>query len=126
MITQTRSTRKPTGGRYHKPHGKKKLHENGREPYLIKLDPEKNKMLKARGSVYKKTLLSTNYANVADPKTKTIKKVLIKTVSENPANRHYVRRNIMTKGAIVMTELGKARITSRPGQNGVVNAVLIE
>ncbi|MEK6949175.1 MAG: 30S ribosomal protein S8e, partial [Nanoarchaeota archaeon] len=49
----------------------------------------------------------------------------IKTISGNPANRHFVRRNIMTKGAIIETEKGKARITSRPGQDGAVNAVLI-
>ncbi|MEK6848627.1 MAG: 30S ribosomal protein S8e, partial [Nanoarchaeota archaeon] len=42
-----------------------------------------------------------------------------------PANRHFIRRNIMTKGSVIDTELGKARITSRPGQDGVVNAVLI-
>ena len=50
----------------------------------------------------------------------------IKDVLENPANPHYVRRDIITKGAIVITDIGKARITSRPGQHGVVNAVLIE
>ena len=31
----------------------------------------------------------------------------------------------MTKGTIVQTEAGSARITSRPGQDGVVNAILI-
>ncbi|RLF79472.1 30S ribosomal protein S8e, partial [Thermococci archaeon] len=43
-----------------------------------------------------------------------------------PANRQYVRRNIITKGAIIQTEIGKAIVTSRPGQDGVVNAVLIK
>ena len=46
-------------------------------------------------------------------------------VVENPANRHFVRRNIMTKGTVIETEKGKARITSRPGQDGTINAVLI-
>ena len=46
-------------------------------------------------------------------------------VVENPANRHYIRRNILTRGTIIKTEKGNARITSRPGQDGVVNAVLI-
>ena len=50
----------------------------------------------------------------------------IKTVIESPDNRHYARENVLTKGAIIDTEAGKARITSRPGQEGVVNAVLIE
>jgi SSU ribosomal protein S8E len=45
-------------------------------------------------------------------------------VRQNPANPHYVQRNIMGKGSIVQTELGEAVITSRPGQDGVVNAIL--
>ncbi len=44
---------------------------------------------------------------------------------ENAANRHYVRRDIITKGTIIQTKLGKARVTSRPAQDGTVNAVLI-
>ncbi|RLF82243.1 30S ribosomal protein S8e, partial [Thermococci archaeon] len=53
-------------------------------------------------------------------------KVKIISVVENPANRQYVRRNIVTKGAIVQTEIGKALVTSRPGQDGIVNAVLLK
>ena len=55
-----------------------------------------------------------------------IKKLKILNVIENPANPHLVRQNIITKGCIIETEMGKARITSRPGQSGVLNAVLIE
>ena len=50
---------------------------------------------------------------------------MLKTVLENPANRHYVRRNIITKGTIVDTEKGKAIITSKPGQEGCINAKLL-
>ncbi|MCD6558125.1 MAG: 30S ribosomal protein S8e, partial [Candidatus Aenigmarchaeota archaeon] len=38
----------------------------------------------------------------------------------------FVRRNIITKGAIIMTEDGRAVVTNRPGQEGVINAKLIE
>lgn len=31
----------------------------------------------------------------------------------------------MNKGAIIETKIGKARITSRPGQSGTINAILI-
>jgi small subunit ribosomal protein S8e len=78
------------------------------------------------GETEKLRLLKCDVANVTDPKTGVAKKVKIETVVENPANLHYVRRNILTKGAIIKTELGKARITSRPAQDGAVNAVLIE
>jgi small subunit ribosomal protein S8e len=47
-------------------------------------------------------------------------------VEANSANPNYVRRNLLTKGAILKTEIGRARITSRPGQDGVINAVLLE
>ena len=36
-----------------------------------------------------------------------------------------VRRNIITKGSIVETKLGKAKVTCRPGQEGSVNGVLL-
>jgi small subunit ribosomal protein S8e len=65
-------------------------------------------------------------ANVVDPKTKTIRKATILTVKSNPSNPNYVQRNIITKGATVMTDLGEAVITSRCGQDGVVNAILVE
>ena len=77
------------------------------------------------GGNRKTRLLSADKANLFDPKTKKHEQVKIKTILENPANRHFVRRNIMTKGCIVETEKGKAKITSRPGQDGIVNAVLI-
>jgi len=49
----------------------------------------------------------------------------IETVELNGANRNYVRRNIITKGAIIQTTLGKAKVTNRPGQDGSINAVLV-
>ena len=46
-------------------------------------------------------------------------------VGDNPANRDFARRKIITKGAIIKTKRGNARVTSRPGQNGTVDAVLV-
>ena len=77
------------------------------------------------GSNRKVRLLSADTANLFDTKTKKYEQVKIKTIVDNPADRHFVRRNIMTKGTVIETEKGKARITSRPGQDGSVNAVLI-
>jgi len=68
--------------------------------------------------------LSSNTANVVvGGKYKQAK---IISVEENPADSHFVRRNIITKGALIQTDLGKAVVTSRPGQTGVINAKLIE
>ena len=61
-----------------------------------------------------------------DRRTKKTVKSKILSVLENPANPNYVRRNIITKGAIIDTDIGTARVTSRPGQHGMINAILIK
>ena len=123
-LSQAKAKRKATGGRY-VAYRKKRLHELGREPSFTKLSKKKVQTIRAMGGIRKSRLLSTDTANLYDPKTKSYKQVKIKTITDNPANRHFIRRNIMTKGSVIDTEFGKARITSRPGQEGVVNAVLI-
>ena len=125
-ISQLRSKRKPSGGKYKQKGRKEKVYELGREPAFTGLDKKRAKTVRTRGNHKKIVLLSTDTANLFDPKTKKYEQVKIKTITDNPANRHFVRRNIMTKGSIIDTEKGKARITSRPGQDGVVNAVLIQ
>jgi small subunit ribosomal protein S8e len=52
-------------------------------------------------------------------------KVEITRVVKNPANVDYDRRGVITRGAVIETSLGLARVTSRPGQHGVLNAVLV-
>ncbi len=122
--SQDRPRRKVSGSRYVDLR-KKKFAQLGRDPTLTKVGEKKVKTLRVKGGHDKKILYSDKMLNVFDPKTKKYKKVEIKTVVENPANRHYVRRNILTKGTIVDTELGKAKIISRPGQEAVLNAVLV-
>ena len=124
-ISQLRSRRKITGGRY-RAYRKEKLYELGRSPSLTKLEPRRVSTPRVKGGAIKVRLLSTDVANVYNPKEKKYQKAKIKTITENLSNRHFVRRNIMTKGAIIDTEIGKAKITSRPGQDGAVNAVLIQ
>ncbi len=83
----------------------------------------KKKTVRIVGGHLKTQLLSANIANVAH--AGKIQKSKILNVIDNPANKFLARRNIITKSAVIVTELGKARVTSRPGQDGVVNAVLI-
>jgi small subunit ribosomal protein S8e len=122
---QGRSLKKLTGGRIWAKKGKRK-YEMGREFIEPKLAPVKLEKLRVSGGDEKLRLSSSDVVNVADPKTGKVTKVKILSVLENPADRHFVRRNVLTKGALIETELGKARVTSRPGQHGVVNAVLTE
>lgn len=121
--SQLRSKRKVSGGRYRAARSKK-LMELVRLPTLTKLGEKKSKQLRTLGSNQKQILLSTNLINVTDQKGKT-KKTGILNVLENPANPNLVRRNVLTKGAIVETKLGKVKITSRPGQETTLNGVLV-
>jgi small subunit ribosomal protein S8e len=124
-IWQGGSMRKPSGGRRAMSHKKRKF-EIGREPVLPTIGPDKRKYVRIRAAEQRVRMLTANTANVTNPKTGKTAKATIQTVTGNPANINYVRRNILTKGAIIQTTAGKARITSRPGQHGAINAVLVE
>ncbi len=116
--------RKISGGKYHR-RRKKRLHERPGQPRTVKIGPEKRKILKGKGGNKKVVLLMSDTANVKDKTGKT-KNVKIKNVLETPSNRFLARQNILVKSAIIETDLGKARITNRPSQEGNVQAVLIE
>ncbi len=124
MLTQHRSKRSPTGSRYKKARDKR-LFEAGNEPTHPRIGKLHLKKVRTAGGNFKDRLLNADIANILDRKTKTYKKAKIKTVSDNPASKHFVRRNILTKGTVIDTELGKAVITNRPGQEGTINAVLL-
>ena len=116
--------RKITSGKYHKSRKKKKYELPGLER-KVRLREIKKKKIRILGGGKKIVLLSADYANVFDPKTKKSKKVKINNVLETPANKFLARENVLVKGAIIETELGKARISNRPSQEGSVNAELL-
>lgn len=124
-IWQGRSKRKPSGGIL-RSHRKKRKFEIGREKIETTIGKEKHKKIRIKGGNQKIRIMVAEYANVIDKKTNKTIRTKISSVLENPANPHYVRRNIITKGAIVQTEIGRAKITSRPGQDGALNAILVE
>jgi len=124
-LWQGRSRRKPSGGRY-RPFRKKRKFEIGVEQQFAFLGPEKVKLYRTRGANQKVRILNAEFANVTDPKTGKTTKSKIVTVKENSSNPHFVTRNIITRGAVILTEAGLAKVQSRPGQDGVVNAVLTE
>ncbi len=123
-LWQGRSKRKVTGGRY-RPHRGKKKNEIGREQQITIIGKTSMKRVRTMGGNQKFRMLVAERANIFDPRSKKTTSVKIKTVVDNPANPNYIRRNIITRGAIIDTELGKARVTSRPGQHGVINAILV-
>ena len=123
-LWQGRSNRKPTGGRLVPRQGKRKF-EIGREKQYTKIGKQSLKLYRNCGGNVKVGMLAAEYANVVDKKTNKITKVKIVNVKANPADPNFVQRNILNKGATITTELGDAIVTSRPGQDGAVNAVLI-
>lgn len=105
---------------------KKLKRELGSFPTLTKIGKDVKKVSIVRGNQVKVRSQSAEFANVFDSKTKVWSKSKILDIVKNPANQHFARRKIITAGAIIKTELGNARVVSRPGQHGVVNAVLEE
>ena len=124
MRWQGKSKRKYTGGRLHL-HRKKRAHEAGRPAANTTIGETRRRKIVTRGGGMKMRLLRCEFANVTDLKSGITKETKIITVKENPANPFFARRNITTKSAVIETELGDAVVTSRPGQDGIVNAKLI-
>ena len=123
-LWQGKSNKKSTGGRLVPSKGKRKF-EIGREKQFTRIGKQSLKQYRTCGGNVKVGMLAAEYANVVDKKTNTVKKVKITNVKTNPADPNYVQRNIINKGATIETEIGTAVVTSRPGQDGAVNAVLI-
>ncbi|MCX6660886.1 MAG: 30S ribosomal protein S8e [Candidatus Bathyarchaeota archaeon] len=117
--------RKKSGGRRRAYRGKRAF-ETGGEPTQTSVGEVRLVRNRSRGGNSKPKLLASNQANVTDPSSRVTKKVEIVRVVKNPSNVDYERRGIITKGAIIETPLGQAQVTSRPGQDGVVNAILLK
>lgn len=77
-----------------------------------------------RASLVKTALKTIDHVNLS--KDGKVKKAKILKVLENATNSDYQRRGVISKGAVLETEDGKCRVVSRPGQHGVVNAVLLK
>ncbi len=124
-LWQGKSRRKPSGGRLIRHRGKRRF-EIGRETQVPTIGEEKRTVDRIRGGNQRTRVVRAKVANVTDTSDGATEQAEIESVVENPANIHYVRRNLITKGAILQTEKGRARVTSRPGQDGVINAVLLD
>src|SRR5512136_1314366 len=125
MQWQGESVRKVTGGR-RRPAAMKRRADIGLAPADTHLGENRARVMRTYGGNEKIRALRANVANVTNPKNGETRKVKIETVEKNTANPNYVRRNLLTKGAVIKTEIGSARITSRPGQDGIINALLLE
>ncbi len=117
------ATSKITGGRRH-PLRSRRKYEIDRFPNEALTGEQITITRKVRGKNLKTGIKATSFVNLSmDSK---IKRVKIIRVLENATNNDYQRRGVISKGAILEIEEGKCRVVSRPGQHGVVNAILIK
>lgn len=124
-ITQGRSKRKSSGGRY-KDTRAKRVHALANSSSKTEIGDEQIKARRTRGGSKKAFYLQVDTVNLYKPSDEAHVEAELLNVVESPSNQNYVRRNIVTKGCVVETNEGKARITSRPGQGTALNAVLLE
>jgi small subunit ribosomal protein S8e len=117
--------RKPTGGRKVAMRGRRKF-EIDRYPNEAVVGATQIVARRTRGNNVKAAFKTAEFANVIDKEAKKVTKSKILKVTKNPANRDYERRGVVSKGAVIETESGAAVVVSRPGQDGVVNAVLVK
>ncbi len=117
--------RKVTGGKRRAYRGRRR-YEIDRYPSEPIIGEQRIITRSVRGNNIKIAVKSINFANIADTSNKRVSKVKILSTLDNSANRDYARRGVITKGAIINTEIGRARVLSRPGQDGVVNALLLK
>ncbi len=122
---QGRDRRKESGGAK-KSLRKKRKRELGSPPTETILEEEEERYIeRTYGGPSKNRVKSAVYVNLTDASGSKVKKVRISRVVSNPASVDYSRRGVITRGAVIETEEGRAKVTSRPGQTGVVNAVLV-
>ena len=71
-------------------------------------------------------VMAENRVSINDTKSGKTSIGTIVSVIENESNPNYVRRNILVKGALIETDKGVVKITSRPRKDGVINGVKVE
>ena len=122
-VWHKRSDTKKSGGRT-RSYRKSRKYDLGSSFSEPELGDDRVSTKDTRGGNSKTVVREAKHVNLANDGE--VEKVEIESVEENPANPNYVRRSLLTKGTVVQTSEGMAKITSRPGQDGVVNAKLVE
>ncbi|MCL5440463.1 MAG: 30S ribosomal protein S8e [Candidatus Marsarchaeota archaeon] len=103
----------------------KRRSETGNYFSATKIGNEDSKArMRRRGGLRDNRLKQGAFANLVTEGG--MKKVKIKTVLGSADNRNFARQKIITKGAVIDTDSGKAVVTNRPGREGFVNAKLLK
>ena len=128
---KTKSRRKKTGGIDNSFNAAtKKLSDKGGSfsKTTVSKDADKRYQSRTRGGGAKVKIAKATTVLISQA-GKTVKGKLI-TVTENAANKQFIRQNVITKSAIAKVIIdGKevnVKITSRPGQSGQVSGVIVK
>ena len=119
------SRRKPSGGRKVQARGKRST-EISSEKQMALIGESKTKIYRRTGGNTLVRVLAADKVSINNPKTGKTTLGTIENVVENESDPNYVRRNVLVKGAIIETDKGRVKITSRPGKDGVINGILVE
>ena len=119
------SRRKATGGRKVQARGKRATEISTEKQFALVGEP-KRKIYRKTGGNSMVRVMAENRVSINNPKTGKTTLGTIHSVVENESDPNYIRRNILVKGAVIETDQGRVRITSRPGKDGVINGVLLE
>jgi len=112
-----------SGGRKGKSRDKKLAHMGGIfSSTKVADEPRKDSKRKRGGTTRTRTKRAAFVNVVVEGKAQKVK---IEGVVESH-NPHYARQNIITKGAVLNTALGKVKVTNRVGQDGIVNGILVQ
>jgi small subunit ribosomal protein S8e len=123
---QGNDARKPSGGARSRPFKVKRKALGGGPPvFTVISGGDVRDKVRCFGGGFKVKLHEAQFVNLYLPRENRFERVRLIRLVDNPANREFVKKGIVTKGAIVETERGRAVVTSRPGQDGVLNAVLL-
>ena len=112
-----------TGGRKAKARDKKLAHMGRTFIHTKVSDEQEGVTVRIRGGKLKQKLKKALYVNVFGEDMKCKKAKIVSVVQSH--NPEFVRQNVITRGAVINTEIGKVKVTNRVGQDGVVNGVLV-
>lgn len=101
----------------------------GRRPIETTIGAEERRSRRVMGGNKKVGLLKAKYVNLSS-KGEAVRCEVLELL-ETPANPEFARKGKITKGAVLLVrtpagEKVKVRVTSRPGQHGILNAVPLE
>ena len=121
--SRTKKVSSGTGGSRTKFRDKKLVHIGGRFTATKVAEKEVKLVSRTRGGNSKVKLKKASSVNVLTKAGMKKAKILGVMESHRP---DFARENIITRGAILKTDIGKVKVTNRVGQDGIVNGVLIE